>query len=159
MPAESRILSFDVAGAPVAKGSMKAFARRGGGAPIVTHDSARTKPWQEAVAWGARVAAANAGLREPWEGAVTVEARFRLTRPKGHYRRANPRQGELAPRLLPSAPIDHTVKPDGDKLARLVGDAMTGIVYRDDALVVMLLATKRYCAAGEAPGVTVTVRW
>jgi crossover junction endodeoxyribonuclease RusA len=37
-----------------------------------------------------------------------------------------------------------SVKPDVDKAARSCLDAMTGIVYADDAQVVQLIATKNY---------------
>jgi Holliday junction resolvase RusA-like endonuclease len=46
-----------------------------------------------------------------------------------------------------------TVPPDLDKLIRGVLDALTGIVYRDDAQVVSILATKSY---GE-PGVNIFI--
>lgn len=37
-----------------------------------------------------------------------------------------------------------SVKPDADKAARSCLDAMTGIVYADDAQVVVLIVTKNY---------------
>lgn len=38
----------------------------------------------------------------------------------------------------------HTSRPDGDNLAKLVGDALNGIVWRDDSQIVTLQVTKRY---------------
>ena len=49
-----------------------------------------------------------------------------------------------------------TVKPDVDKLARAVLDAMTGVVFRDDAQVVKLEVEKQYSAMA---GVGIAVRW
>jgi hypothetical protein len=53
---------------------------------------------------------------------------------------------------------EHVVKPDLDKLVRAVGDALTGILYRDDAQIVSLNASKRFAGLGgdgvlEQPGV------
>lgn len=39
------------------------------------------------------------------------------------------------------------VKPDADKLARGVCDALTGWIWKDDALVVRLIVQKRYADA------------
>jgi crossover junction endodeoxyribonuclease RusA len=47
---------------------------------------------------------------------------------------------------------------DVDKLARAALDAMTGVVYLDDAQVVSLLVTKCWAEADTAPGVEVLVR-
>jgi Holliday junction resolvase RusA-like endonuclease len=38
------------------------------------------------------------------------------------------------------------VKPDLDKLVRGVCDALTGVIYHDDAQVVEIIASKRYGA-------------
>ena len=44
-----------------------------------------------------------------------------------------------------------TVKPDIDNLEKLVKDAMKGIIYRDDSLVVGVHKLKQYA---EPPGVS-----
>lgn len=46
-------------------------------------------------------------------------------------------------------------KPDLDNLAKACADAMNGVVYLDDAAVVLLSVTKVY---GDAPGMSVCVR-
>lgn len=46
--------------------------------------------------------------------------------------------------------------PDADKLARTVGDALTGIVLRDDSRICTLIVSKEY-AIGRPPGVRITV--
>lgn len=76
---------------------------------------------------------------EPMSGAVEMRLTFYLPRPKTVKRRYP------------------TVKPDIDKLARAVQDALNGIVYRDDAQVVSLSVHKRYCGA-QPSGVVVFAR-
>ena len=140
---------FDVLGDPVPQGSMRAFARRGGGRPIVTADNPRTRPWKDAVTWAAREARRFTAT-EP----VAVELAFTLRRPKGHSGKRG---------LLPSAPTYHGTKPDIDKLARAVLDSLVEAqVIADDALVAWLRVAKGYSLspAGDypAPGVHVRVR-
>lgn len=50
-----------------------------------------------------------------------------------------------------------TKKPDVDKLARAVLDALTGIAWADDSQVIDLRARKRLAEIGETPGVYITV--
>lgn len=38
----------------------------------------------------------------------------------------------------------HTARPDSDNLAKLLGDALNGIVWRDDSQICTLQVTKRY---------------
>lgn len=64
------------------------------------------------------------------------------------------------------APHRPPVRPDLDKLARAVGDALTGVCYRDDAQVVNLCAAKYYVMPSgrlSAPGVEIRLhgegRW
>jgi crossover junction endodeoxyribonuclease RusA len=61
------------------------------------------------------------------------------------------------PKSLPKRTSQHLKKPDIDKLARAVLDALTGILYRDDSEVVRLDVTKRYAAPTEAPSVRITI--
>jgi Holliday junction resolvase RusA-like endonuclease len=49
-----------------------------------------------------------------------------------------------------------TVKPDLSKLYRAAEDAMTGIVFVDDAQVVEATVRKVY---GETPGLACEIRW
>jgi Holliday junction resolvase RusA-like endonuclease len=57
--------------------------------------------------------------------------------------------------LKPNAPKYPTTRPDALKLARAAEDALTGIIWTDDAVTVDLTIKKRY---GELPGVNITVR-
>ena len=53
--------------------------------------------------------------------------------------------------------VYHCVKPDLDNLERLVLNAMTGLVYKDDCQVVWLSSIKRYARNCE-PRTEVTIR-
>lgn len=78
---------------------------------------------------------------EPRDGAVMVNLAFLFLRPKSVSEKKRPHM---------------TVKPDTDKLARAVLDAMTSVVIRDDAQVVTLAASKMY---GPETGVAISVEW
>jgi len=75
---------------------------------------------------------------------------FRMPRPKSH----TGAQG-LTPSASNATP--HT-RPDVDKLARAVNDALTtaGVIY-DDSQITRIIAAKRYADPHEAPGVTIAV--
>lgn len=124
-------VSFVVYGAPVPKGSLRAFVPKGHTRPILTHDSPRTRPWQQAI-----VAAAVEALdRDPTvflEGPVQLSVTFFLPRPKSAKRGAQP-----------------TKKPDVGKLVRTVEDALTGVLYYDDAQITTEVGRKVYAGAEE----------
>ena len=136
-------ITFSVAGVPKPKGSMRAFVREG--RPIVTSDNPGVSGWQQTIGWSAVEAtraattSAIAGVPFPTDP-VRVTLRFELPRPTTTPRRAEP-----------------TTKPDLDKLTRAVFDALTGVLWTDDAQVCWLEARKRYITAGGVPGVHVTV--
>lgn len=92
------------------------------------------KSWRETVA---RAAAAKNGTII--DGPVLVSATFVFPRPKKHYR-----TGKNAHLLRDDAPRWHTGKPDTDKLERAIGDALTGVVLRDDSQIAFWKARKRY---------------
>lgn len=91
---------------------------------------------------------------DAYDGPVALTIHFRLPRPKSHYR-----TGRFAHVLRDDAPREHTQKPDVDKLARAVGDALTRAGWlADDAVVTRLVAEKRWAEYGEAPGAWMRVR-
>lgn len=57
----------------------------------------------------------------------------------------------------PQSTPTHTAKPDVDKLARCLLDALAGLVYADDAQINDLCVTKRYAEPGEVPHVRLRV--
>lgn len=137
-------VSFRVLGLPVAQGSKTAF-RAGDRTLIVDAKRAALGPWREAIA-----SVAAEAISEPYAGPVLVELNFVLPRPKSHFG-----TGANAGRVKAGAPFYVATRPDVDKLARAVCDALTGIAFRDDAQVAVLHTAKRY---GEPPAVYVRVR-
>jgi Holliday junction resolvase RusA-like endonuclease len=112
-----------------------------GGVPILHYVNREPLAlWRDQIAVAAR-----ACVPEPLTGAVMLQLVITKARPPGHYRR----NGELLPRFADAWPAS---RPDVDKLARAVLDALTGVLYRDDGQVVTLDVTKRY---GEQDGMTV----
>lgn len=138
----TRVLDFFVPGIPIPEGSLKALNRRGTKQPIVIHQNspALTK-WRTAIAEMARY---YMGVKPVFESdAIELTCVFTVPRPR------------TVTREYP------TVPPDLDKLMRSVGDALTGIVYGDDAQSVDLHLRERYEghaeAAREGPGVHIIV--
>lgn len=115
-------ISFTVYGKAEPQGSIRAFVSKAG-KPILTSTNPNLKEWREQVGWAAREQMAGRGLVA---AAVEVRVSVYLVRPKS-VKRANP-----------------TVKPDVDKLLRGALDALTGIVYHDDAQVTSVHISKHY---------------
>lgn len=133
-------LEFFVPGVPVPKGSMKGFVV-GKRALITEGNKARVRPWMSSIGLAARDAGA-----VPLEGPVWLSLVFCMPRPKSHAG---------AKGLRPSAPRAPNVKPDIDKLTRAVLDALTGILYGDDAQVVGFVRLEKQYADQTAPGLFV----
>ena len=129
------MISFEVRGNPKAKGSMKAFMPKGARFPIITHDNPKTRPWVSAV----RIQAQQHAPIQLWLGPITLELLFTIPKPTG------------LPKGRPSWAIK---RPDLDKLMRSVKDALSGVIYKDDAQVIYESAKKEY---GNAPGVSVVI--
>ena len=91
----------------------------------------------ELATWRAFIAnAAKAAGCKPIESPIILTMVFRLKRPKTVKR-------------------DHpTVAPDLDKLARGVGDALTGTAYADDSQIIRIIASKEY---SDTPGVDIEI--
>lgn len=123
-------VSFTVDGTPAPQGSKKAIVR--GKRAVLIESSKKVPVWRAQVAAAARTVM---GDREPFTAPVRVEVVFWMARPATVSETKRP---------LPS------VYPDIDKLSRALLDGMTAIVYRDDSLVVDLVASKRYSAKGGA---------
>ena len=84
-------------------------------------------------------------------GPLYLVVEFVMARPKGHFG-----SGKNAQVLKPSAPPYPTSKPDTTKLLRTLEDALTGIVWVDDAQVVRQEVFKLY-ADGRRIGAYVRV--
>jgi len=147
------LIAFTVPGIPRPGGSKTAtvIRRKGGaivmknGRPLVTtrESGKHTAEWRQTVAYFARKAYQGEPLRVP----LMVGVVFTMPRPKNHYR-AN---GELKP----NAPAWHASKPDATKLMRAAEDALSGIVWADDSIIVRQHVSKAY---GERPGMSITIQ-
>lgn len=127
------ILEFFVPGMPATAGSKRAFVYtpKGGGKPraVVTDTNRQGKTWRsdvQAAAIAAKLAAGSVGLLED---ALRVTLIFVLPRPASISVRRRPYP---------------TVKPDVDKLSRAMLDALTQVVWKDDAQVVRKTVAKLY---------------
>lgn len=94
--------------------------------------------WRRAISKVARTEAS------PIVGPVEVELLFIMPRPLA------------TPKRRPTPPA--VKRPDVDKLARAVFDALTGYAWRDDSQVIDVHARKRIAEPGELTGVQVTYR-
>lgn len=142
------MLRFIVIGKPQPAGSKRAFALRKGDVPTgrvaVVDDNPAAKNWQHAVAEKAADAmkTLDVDAGRPvllLDGPLGLAVIFTIRRPAGHYG-----TGRNTAKLKPSAPEHPTVRPDCTKLLRAVEDAMSGVVWRDDAQVVEQAVSKRY---------------
>lgn len=115
-------MTFVVLGAPATKGSTVSFM--GAHGIVTTSDCKGLAAWTQAVGWAAKFSGV---VLVPPPRPVRVRVAFQFTRPKSDRTR-----------------IHHTVRPDIDKLARALLDALTGVGYHDDAQVVELTVEKSY---------------
>jgi crossover junction endodeoxyribonuclease RusA len=141
------VIHFYAPGKAQTKGSGRAVGR--GRFTVVVNDNPKEKGWAETVAWCARSAMNELRVFAPIAGPVALTLTFEVARPKDHFGKA----GNLLDNRKALRP---TKKPDLDKMLRSVGDALTGICFRDDSQVVRITAVKRYSADGSA-GVHVSV--
>ncbi len=128
------VVEFFVPGKPAPQGS-----KRHVGHGIMVESSRELGPWRERVALAAHAAMAGSELLA---GPVTLALGFVLPRPKSTPKRRTPAA---------------TKRPDVDKLARAVLDAVTGVLIVDDSQIVDLHARKRLAELGEVPGVHIRI--
>lgn len=122
------MLSFFVAGKPVAKGSMRAFMAGGRARAVPTNE-------QQMQAWSGRISIAAQLARKsepPISGPCKVVCAFYHARPKAHYSK---KTGQLTPKA--ARLIWHDKTPDSDKLVRCVLDALIHNVFLDDKQAVV----------------------
>ena len=127
-------LKITVYGSPAPAGSKRAVPLGGkkGGRWVVTDANKRSKPWQKDVK---QVAGEAMNGRPLMEGPLSVVFRFYRARPKGHRNKSGlSAEGRRNP--YP------TGRPDVLKLARGIEDALTKVVWRDDAQIVDEMLSK-----------------
>lgn len=130
-----------VPGTPAPQGSTKAFVIDGHAK--ITHDNKKTVPWRSAIQAEVLREKGRFRIEFPDKEPVELEMEFVMPRRSSEPKRRTPA---------------HTRKPDGDKLARSVGDALAGVIYRDDAQVTRMTWCKRTAEIGEMPGLHLSWR-
>lgn len=78
--------------------------------------------------------------RKLWDGPIIMELLFLMPRPKS-----------LAKKV-----VYHTKKPDLDNLAKSIKDALQGVIYTTDSLIIILNLEKKYTLTEE--GVVVSIQ-
>jgi Holliday junction resolvase RusA-like endonuclease len=116
-------------------GSKRALYHSGMRYPAVVDANPASKGWKNLVA----TEAAKAWDGPLLDGPLALEVAFYRPRPAAHFG-----TGRNAGVVKTSAPAYPTSRPDVTKLLRGVEDALTGIVWRDDARVVRQRAEKFY---------------
>lgn len=134
------MIEFRVYGTPAPQGSKTAFVR-GGRAVVV--DGSSSVGRQKLSSWRAEVAreAQNVASGDLLEGPIAVEINFVMPKPKS----------------APKGKVFCDKKPDIDKLVRSTFDSMTGVLYRDDAQVARVKATKTYVSPEEPAGALIKI--
>lgn len=148
------VMSIQILGSPAPKGSSRAILRGGRALHVPGGSSANQraiKSWDASVR---HAAAEKVGKRTApvYVGVpLSVSLVFRLRRPSGHWGKAGG--------VKPSSPNVPLVKPDLDKLARATLDALTGILWDDDARIVHLACSKVYAEPGNEGALVGVAVW
>lgn len=146
-------LIFFVPGIPKPGGSKRVFHNKRTGKAMVTDACKTNKDWRAVVANTALYAMSDNKFDKFESEPLHLSVVFFMPRPKGHYR-----TGKNAHLLRQSAPAYPTTKPDATKLLRALEDALTGILWRDDAQIVLQMVSKKYVPNEYSCGAMVTVR-
>ena len=140
-------VQFFVPGIPQAQGSIAVNRNTGG----LYENNKKLLPWRSEMIAVAKVAMQD---RQPFTGPVRVQLTAVFPRPKTHYG-----TGRNADLIKESAPPFHCQKPDADKLARAVLDALTiAGVWRDDALATFVSIQKNWGGGTYTPGMSIFVQ-
>jgi len=147
----SDVIDFEVTGLPIPQGSLRAMVNPKTHKAVVPQADQRLLTYRADLRTGGQRA-----MHERWlplmAWAVSMDVTFVLPRPALHYLPVNRRRAE--PELRADAPVFPMGTPDIDKLCRSVLDALTGIVFADDAQVVRLHASKVYADEPVFAGLT-----
>ena len=121
---------FSVYGVPKPQGSVRAFRN------IVVQGGSQEGREAQASWRTLVVDAARKATSRPLDGPIGLRLTFYLPRPKSAHKRL----------LFPAK------KPDLDKLIRATGDALSTILYVDDAQIVYFEVRKVFATAERTPG-------
>ena len=135
-------ITISLAGPPQGKGRARAFMRAG---HISHYTPEKTRSYEGMIRTAAMEALGAEGV--PFDCPVEFELRAVFQPPASwsQKKQAAAITGEIKPGK----------KPDLDNVCKAWNDALNGVVYRDDSLIVRMTLEKRY---GPAPLVVVTVR-
>jgi len=145
VPLADNSIRIEVQGVAQPAGSKRPF-KRGDGSLGVRDANDNARVWKNQVADKAALAMYD---RDMLCGPLAMLVTFYVRRPRSHYG-----TGRNENVLKANAPYYPSTRPDTLKLTRAVEDALTGIVYRDDAQISMQLTIRRY---DETPRVTVLI--
>lgn len=145
MTVHKLVMAAWVPGVPTSKGRPR-FSRATGRAftPAKTAGAERTLAGELGAA--TKIGMTASKHEWPLRGALELEVCCHLPIPASWSKR---KQEEARRGLLP-----HTSRPDVDNLGKLVMDAANGVLWYDDAQLVLVTLSKRY---GPAPGTAVTL--
>lgn len=135
--------TITVYGEPGPQGS-----KRHVGNGVMVESSKKVKPWRQDVKYAAIGATAHIPGWKALHGPLAVAMTFTFARIKSHYR-----TGRYAHLLKDGAPAQPTVYPDLSKIVRSTEDALTGVVWKDDAQVVQYVRLGKWYAGADAPDV------
>lgn len=133
------ITKFWVPGIPVPQGDLTA-SRYG---RLYHKNHKELHAWRYEVQWRARKAMKSSKAVALVDVPVSITLRFVLYRPK-----ATAKTRDTPPAIK---------KPDLDKLARAIGDALTDVVYQDDSQITESHCYKRIAERDESEGVEIMV--
>ena len=150
-PLAQRTVDIMVYGVPRPKGNKSIGSNRTTGrAMLIERNDASVKMWHGLVAEAAKDAMAAQRALMFVKRPLHVSITFWFARPGGHF-------VVKTGAVKASAPSRPAVKPDLSKIIRATEDALTGVVFDDDARIVSLLASKEYAAPGTPPGAYIRV--
>lgn len=137
------MIKFFVPGTPATAGSKKGFYNKKLGRVIMAPASDKQQPWMAMVA-----AAARREYNGPLlEGAIRLSLQFHHLRPKNQFNSKGEHNSK--------ATMYRKQRPDGSKMQRAIEDALTGVIWRDDAQVAKWVGEKIY--VDRDPGVFISI--
>lgn len=141
------MIAFFVPGIPRPQGSKRLVGWKSG-RPHMIESSRGLADWRRDVTLYAMAAkgANRAEVERIFAEPIALAATFVVPRPESHLRKDG--------LLRPGAKRSPTGKPDLSKYLRAIEDAITGVLWRDDAQVVRATVSKRY---GAEPGAHIEV--
>lgn len=147
------MIKFFVAGKPQTAGSKRGFPIKRANGSIgvaMSDDNPKGKDWKQSVRTEAEKHVEGLPLLTT---PLTVTFHFFVHRPKGHF--GSGKNSEVVKSTSPKYPAS---KPDVLKLSRCVEDALTGIIWKDDAQIVEEVLMKSYAGINDREGVLVIIQ-